>query len=66
MPRRDLTVADKTALLEQIKNQPSNTSHHQLAVITALLCSVAVNPENTAWYTQSIPLSLTVKKYVRV
>jgi DNA-binding IclR family transcriptional regulator len=36
MPRRDLTLADKTALLEQIKNQPPNTSHRQLADITGV------------------------------
>jgi hypothetical protein len=33
MPRRDLTLADKTALLEQIKNQPPDTSHRQLVEI---------------------------------
>jgi DNA-binding IclR family transcriptional regulator len=33
MPRRDLTFADKIALLEEIKNQPPNTSHRQLAEI---------------------------------
>jgi hypothetical protein len=31
--RRDSKLADKIALLEQIKNQPPNTSHHQLAEI---------------------------------
>jgi hypothetical protein len=34
MPRIDLTLADKISLLEQIKNQPLNTSHCQLAEIT--------------------------------
>jgi hypothetical protein len=33
MPRRDLTLADTHAVLEQIKNQPPNTSHHQLVDI---------------------------------
>jgi hypothetical protein len=34
MPRRDLTLADKIALLEHVKNQPPNTSHHQLVGIS--------------------------------
>jgi hypothetical protein len=34
MPMGDVTLTDKTALPEKIKNQPSNTSHHQLAEIT--------------------------------
>jgi DNA-binding IclR family transcriptional regulator len=36
MSRRDLTLADKIALLEQIKNQLPNTSHHQLAEKTGV------------------------------
>jgi hypothetical protein len=36
MPKRDLTLADKIALLEQIKNQPPNTSHYQLVEITGV------------------------------
>jgi hypothetical protein len=36
MPRRDLTLADKTALPEKIKNQPPNTSHRELAKITGV------------------------------
>jgi hypothetical protein len=36
MPRRYLTLTDKTALLEQIKNRPSNTSHCQPAQITGV------------------------------
>jgi hypothetical protein len=37
MPRRDVTLTDKTALLGRIKNQPPNTSHRQLAEITGVL-----------------------------
>jgi hypothetical protein len=36
MPRRDVTLADKIALLEKIKNQPPDTGHRQLAEITGL------------------------------
>jgi plasmid maintenance system antidote protein VapI len=36
MPRRYVTLADKPALLEEIKNQPPNTSDHQLAEITGV------------------------------
>jgi hypothetical protein len=36
MPRRDATLIDKTALLEKIKNQPPNTSHHQLVQINGV------------------------------
>jgi DNA-binding IclR family transcriptional regulator len=36
MPRRDLTLADKIALLEQVKNQPPNTGHRQLVEITGV------------------------------
>jgi hypothetical protein len=36
MPRRGVTVTDKTALFEQIKNQPPNTSHRQLAEATGV------------------------------
>jgi hypothetical protein len=32
--RRDVTLADKIALLERIKHQPHNTCHHQLAEVT--------------------------------
>jgi hypothetical protein len=35
MPRRDLTLTDKIALFEKIKNQPLNT-HHQLAERTGV------------------------------
>jgi hypothetical protein len=31
--RRDLTLTDEIALLEQIKNKPPNNSHHQLVEI---------------------------------
>jgi hypothetical protein len=31
--------SDKFALLEKIKNQPANTSHHHLAEITGVLKS---------------------------
>jgi hypothetical protein len=34
VPKRDVTLTDKTALLEKIKNQPPNTSHRQLVEIT--------------------------------
>jgi hypothetical protein len=34
MPRRDVTLTDKIALLKKIKNQPPNPSHHQLKEIT--------------------------------
>jgi hypothetical protein len=40
MHRRDVTFADKISLLEQIKNQTSNTRHRQLAEITVV-------PKNT-------------------
>jgi hypothetical protein len=36
MSRRNLTLTDKIAVLEQIKNQPRNTSHHHLAEITGV------------------------------
>jgi hypothetical protein len=36
MPRRDVTLAEKIALLEKITNEPSNTSHCQLAEITGV------------------------------
>jgi plasmid maintenance system antidote protein VapI len=36
MPARNLTLADKIALLEQIKDQPPNISQHQLAKITVV------------------------------
>jgi hypothetical protein len=39
MLRRDLKLADKIALLEQIKNQQPNTSHPQLAEVTGVLKS---------------------------
>jgi hypothetical protein len=32
-------LADKIAILEKIKNQPLNTSHHHLAEITGVLKS---------------------------
>jgi hypothetical protein len=37
IPWRDVTLADKIALLEEIKIQLPNTSHHQLAEITGVL-----------------------------
>jgi hypothetical protein len=40
IPRRDLTLTDKIALLEQVKNQLPNTSHHQLAEITGVPQSI--------------------------
>jgi hypothetical protein len=36
VPRRDVTLTDKFALLEKIKNQPPNTSHQQLEEITVV------------------------------
>jgi hypothetical protein len=36
MPRTDVTLADRIALLEKIKNQLPNTSHHQLAEIAGM------------------------------
>jgi hypothetical protein len=36
VPRRDVTLADKIALLEKIKNQLPATSHQQLAEITGV------------------------------
>jgi hypothetical protein len=36
MSRRDVTLAVKIALHERIKNQPPNTSHHQLVEITGV------------------------------
>jgi plasmid maintenance system antidote protein VapI len=36
MPRGDLTLTDKIALFGQVKNQPPNTSHRQLAEITGV------------------------------
>jgi hypothetical protein len=36
MPRRDITPVDKIALVEKIKSQPPNTSHHQLAEINGV------------------------------
>jgi hypothetical protein len=36
MPRRDVTLTDKTALLEQVKNQLPNISHCQLMEITGV------------------------------
>ncbi|XP_067126959.1 tigger transposable element-derived protein 6-like [Centruroides vittatus] len=36
MPRRDLTLENRIALLEQIKSQPPNTSHRRLAEITGV------------------------------
>jgi hypothetical protein len=36
MPRRNVTVGDKIALLEKIKNQPPNTSHGQLAQLNGV------------------------------
>jgi hypothetical protein len=39
MPRRDVTLADKIALLEKIKNQPPNTNHRQWAEINGVLKS---------------------------
>jgi hypothetical protein len=40
MPRRDLTLADNIALLEQIKNQPPNISHSQLVETTGVPKSI--------------------------
>jgi hypothetical protein len=37
MPMRDVTLSYEISLFEQIKNQPPNPSHHQLAEITGLL-----------------------------
>jgi hypothetical protein len=34
--RRDLTLADEIALLEQIKNKPPKNSHHQLVEVTGV------------------------------
>jgi hypothetical protein len=34
MPRRNITVTDKTAFLEQLENEPPNTSYCQLAEVT--------------------------------
>jgi hypothetical protein len=42
MPRRDLTLAAKIALLEKIKNQRPNTNHRQLANISAVPKSTIV------------------------
>jgi hypothetical protein len=39
LPTRDLTLIDKTALVEQIKNQQLNTSHRRLAEVTGVLKS---------------------------
>jgi hypothetical protein len=39
MSRRDLTHADRIALLEKMKNQPPNASHRQLAEIIGVLRS---------------------------
>ncbi|KFM73405.1 Tigger transposable element-derived protein 4, partial [Stegodyphus mimosarum] len=36
MPRNDLTLSSKTALLDKIKSQPPNTSHRRLAEITGV------------------------------
>jgi hypothetical protein len=36
MPRRDVTLTDKIALLEKIKSQPPNPSHRQLKEITGM------------------------------
>jgi hypothetical protein len=34
--RRDLTLADEIALLEQIKHKPPNNTHHQLVEVTGV------------------------------
>jgi hypothetical protein len=39
MPRRNVTLADKIASLEKIKNQPPDTCHRQLGEITGVLKS---------------------------
>jgi hypothetical protein len=36
MPRRDVTLAAKIALLEKIENQLPNTNHCQMAEITGV------------------------------
>ncbi|RXG69880.1 Tigger transposable element-derived protein 3 [Armadillidium vulgare] len=36
MARKDLSLAEKIALIEEIQNQPANTSHRQLAQITGV------------------------------
>ncbi|XP_072119240.1 tigger transposable element-derived protein 4-like [Mobula birostris] len=36
MPRKDLTLAEKITVLDQIKSHPPNTTHRQLAVITGV------------------------------
>lgn len=36
MARKDLSLAEKIALIEEIENQPANTSHRQLAQITGV------------------------------
>jgi transcriptional regulator with AAA-type ATPase domain len=40
MPRGDVALTDKLALLEKIKNQPPNSSHCQLAEITGVVKSI--------------------------
>lgn len=36
MPRRELTLADKVAILDEIRSQPPNTSNRQLEAITGV------------------------------
>ena len=36
MPQKDLAVAEKIFALRKIREQPPNTSHHQLAEITGV------------------------------
>ena len=36
MPRNDMTLSSKIALLDKIKSQPFNTSHRRLAEITGV------------------------------
>jgi hypothetical protein len=47
MPMRGATFANKIALVEQIKNQPPNTSHHQLAEINGEPKSTKAASETT-------------------
>ena len=36
MLQKDLTIAEKIFVVRKIREQPSNTSHHQLAEITGV------------------------------
>jgi hypothetical protein len=47
MPSRDVTLTDKTALFEQIKNQSPNISHRQLEKVTGMPKLQALHSSNS-------------------